>query len=234
MVSARARFVSDELRSLADPAAAVGMAAYMKTDMPFYGVKKPQRDLVLREMTRRFPMAGRDDYVAGVLELWSMPHREEKYLAIALARSDDRFVDLDSVALYRRLIIEGAWWDFVDDVAVHLVGGVHRADRDRMTPILDAWVDDPVMWLRRTAIIAQLGHGADTDADRLFDYCLRRAAEKEFFIRKAIGWALRQYARTDPGAVRAFVLSHRQAWSALTFREATKHLDVVAGADGAS
>ena len=93
-----------------------------------------------------------------------------------------------------------------------------------MHPKLDRWIDDRNLWIRRTAILSQLKHKGGTDRDQLFGYCLRRAGEKEFFIRKAIGWALREYAKTEPDAVRAFALEHREQLSGLSFREATKHL----------
>jgi 3-methyladenine DNA glycosylase AlkD len=122
------------------------------------------------------------------------------------------------------MIVEGAWWDFVDDIAIRLVGMVLLDDRERMHPKLDRWIDDPNMWIRRTAILSQIKHRDRTDQDQLFGYCLKRADEKEFFIRKAIGWALREYAKTEPDAVREFALNHRDQLSGLSFREATKHL----------
>jgi 3-methyladenine DNA glycosylase AlkD len=94
-----------------------------------------------------------------------------------------------------------------------------------MTPLVRRWLDDEVMWLRRTAIISQLNHKAATDTALLFDGCAARAHETEFFIRKAIGWALRQYARTDPDAVRRFVRQHEKELSGLSKREALKHLE---------
>jgi 3-methyladenine DNA glycosylase AlkD len=175
-------------------------------------------------MVGRFPIASRADYMAAVRALWTRPHREEKYCAIRLAVDYPQYVTIGSVPLYRQMIIEGGWWDFVDDIAARLVGNVLLNDRARMHPKLDRWIDDPNMWIRRTAILSQLKHKAATDQDQLFGYSLKRADEKEFFIRKAIGWALREYAKTQPGTVRAFALEHRERLSGLSFREATKHL----------
>jgi 3-methyladenine DNA glycosylase AlkD len=95
-----------------------------------------------------------------------------------------------------------------------------------MTPRIREWIDDADMWLRRSAIIGQIGHKEATDTELLFDACVSRMHETEFFIRKAIGWALREYAKTDPSAVVAFATEHRNELSGLSFREATKHLDV--------
>lgn len=222
----RLEFVAKELGKLADAENAKAMAAYLKTDMPFFGVKRPQRDPILKEMMRRYPVTTRREYELGVKELWARPHREEKYLAIALARAVPRYVTPPSLPLYRKLIVEGAWWDFVDDVAVNLVGALLASHRQRLAPVMERWIDHSNMWLRRSALLAHLKHRAATDEAVLFDHCVRLAPEKEFFIRKAIGWVLREYAKTAPEAVAEFVVAHRDALSGLTFREATKHLDL--------
>jgi 3-methyladenine DNA glycosylase AlkD len=218
------RFLAAELAKLADPKRAADMAAYLKTDMPLYGVPNPEWKKVYKEMRRRFPICSRAEYAAAVKALWARPHREEKYCAIRLAADHRQYVTIGSVPLYRRMIEEGAWWDFVDDIAIRLIGMVLLDDREGMRPKLDRWIDDPHMWIRRAAIISQIKHKDRTDQDQLFAYCLMRADEKEFFIRKAIGWALREFARTDPDAVRAFALEHRDRLSGLSFREATKYL----------
>jgi len=219
-------FAATRLAEVADPTKAVSMAAYMKTDMRFYGVQKAGRVPILSEAVKRFPPSSRDDYRAAVLALWAQPHREEKYLAVGYARSFPLFVTMSSIPTYRRLIVEGAWWDFVDEVAIHLVGNVLLHQRPAMTPKIEAWIDDSNLWIRRTAILAQIGHKEATDAGLLFDACERRMAESEFFIRKAIGWALRDYAKTDPDAVTAFVVGHHDGLSGLSYREATKHLNL--------
>jgi 3-methyladenine DNA glycosylase AlkD len=217
-------FVAAELTARSDPVAAVGMAQYMKTDMPFYGVKKPGRAPVFRELRRRWRPQTRADYEALVSALWEQPHREEKYFAIGVARESPEFITSVSLPLYRRLIVEGAWWDFVDEVAAHLVGRVLLDERPGTSRLLRQWIADADLWLRRTAIISQLTHKGATDAAMLFEFCAARAHESEFFIRKAIGWALREYAKTDPESVRKFVASHHDELSGLSRREALKHL----------
>jgi 3-methyladenine DNA glycosylase AlkD len=217
-------YVQSALVALANPEKAVGMAAYMKTDMPFYGVQKPARVGILRELVARFPVEDRAGYERSVLELWTLPHREEKYLAIGVARHHERFVMVESLPLYRRLIVEGAWWDFVDEVAMRLVGAVLLSDRTTVTPTIRSWGADEDMWLRRSAIISQVAHKSATDQELLFELCERMAHEREFFIRKAIGWALREHSKTYPEAVWGFALGHRDVLSGLSFREATKHL----------
>ena len=219
-----ANFVEAELSRLADPAKAIPMAAYMKTDMPFYGVPKPARAPIAREVSARFPPVDADDYRRKVLALWGLPHREEKYLAIDYAWSFPRHVAFAQVDLFERMIVEGAWWDLVDGLASPIVGKIVLEDRISMRPLLENWVDGPDMWLRRTAILCQNRHREQTDQEMLFDFCLRRSGEKEFFIRKAIGWALREYARTRPDEVRRFLAEHGDRLSGLSRREAAKHL----------
>jgi 3-methyladenine DNA glycosylase AlkD len=218
------RFASAALTAAADPSKREGMQAYMKTDMPFHGVQKPARTEILRDMVRRFPPSDREEYEELVLGLWDLPHREEKYLALGVARHFEEFVTPAALAVYRRLIVEGAWWDLVDEVATHLICDLVVGYPDEVWPTVDTWIQDDDMWLRRTAIICQVGAKENTDAARLFRFCEARAFETEFFIRKAIGWALRQHARVDPDAVARFVIENRAQLSGLSYREATKHI----------
>jgi len=217
-------FASAALAEHAQPEKTAGMQAYMKTEMPFYGVQTAARSMILRTLVRDFHPADRDEYEALVLGLWDLPHREEKYLALGVAQHYSRFVEPASLPLYRRLIVEGAWWDLVDAVATHLIRRLVIRHPEEVWPEVDSWVDDPDLWLRRSAIICQVGAKDKTDAARLFSFCAARLDEQDFFIRKAIGWALRDYAKTDPHAVARFVEGHRDRLSGLSFREATKHI----------
>lgn len=216
--------VRGALAGLANPEKAFGMQAYMKTDMPFYGVQKAGRTPIVREVVRDFAPEDREEYEDLVLALWALPHREEKYIALGVARHFIEFTVPESLPLYRRLIVEGAWWDFVDEVATKLVRSLVLNHPRETWPVVDPWIEDEDMWLRRTAIICQVGLKDDTDPDRLFSFCAARMAEKEFFIRKAIGWSLREYAKTDPEAVAGFATANRDELSGLSYREATKHI----------
>ena len=173
-----------------------------------------------------YPVNTVDEYRSAIAELWGLPHHEERYLALAVASSYREFVRFRQLDVYRRLIVEGAWWDYVDEVAIRCVGGVLLVDRGEMSPVVDAWASDDDLWIRRSALLAHIKHKERTDVDQLFRHCLQLAPETEFFIRKAIGWALREYAKTDPDAVRTFVLDHEDALSRLSFVEASKHLDL--------
>jgi 3-methyladenine DNA glycosylase AlkD len=201
----------------------------MKTDMPFYGVQRAEQAPILRDLVRQFPPPDHAAYEGLVLALWALAHREEKYLALGAARHYEAFVTPRSLPLYRRLIVEGAWWDLVDEVATHLICHLVVGYPDGTWPEVDTWIDSEDMWLRRSAIICQVGAKERTDTGRLFSFCAQRAFEKEFFIRKAIGWALRQHARVDPESVARFVNDHRDELSGLSYREATKHIGHLIG-----
>lgn len=211
---------------MADPVKANGMQAYMKTDMPFFGVQKPGRMTIERDITRRFPIESRSHYRAAVLALWARPYREEKYIAIAVARAWPDFITPDMMPLFKRIMVEGAWWDFVDEVSTQIISPMYARERAKIRPIMEKWIDDKNMWLRRSAIISHMKHKKQTDEEQLFRFCLARAHEKEFFIRKAIGWALREHAKSNPRAVAKFVKTHRDTLSTLSFREAAKHLKI--------
>lgn len=218
------RSVQTDLASVADPAKAGPMAAYMKTDMPFYGVQKAGRTSILRRLKREFAPHDIGEYHAAVSAVWELPHREEKYLALNYAGAFDEFINPDSMDLYERIVTDGAWWDFVDETATRLVGRVLFKERARTRATIRSWILDDNMWLRRTSIICQLKHKVDTDTVLLGDACSANLADNEFFIRKAIGWALREHAKTDPVWVRDYVDAHRGSLSGLSYREATKYL----------
>jgi len=166
-----------------------------------------------------------------VRELWDeAAYREERYAAMALASHRHYLAhqDPDSLGLYRHLVVTGAWWDHVDPLASHSVGRILAAHRDVVTPLVLTWSGADDLWLRRTAILCQLHHRADTDLRLLSHVITANLAGSrfgsEFFVRKAIGWALRQHARTDPAWVRRFVAEHDAGLSSLSRREALKHL----------
>ncbi|MGI9304408.1 MAG: DNA alkylation repair protein [Gammaproteobacteria bacterium] len=219
-----AAFVAAELESRADPMKATPMAAYMKTTMPFYGVQAAAQKEIARAAAKRFDLTSQRDYERTINELWSRPHREERYLAIRIARLYPELVTPRVLKLYEKLIRDGAWWDLVDDIAIHLAGKVLLEHRAKVVPLMDDWISDDNMWIRRSAIISQIGHKQNTDYRRLFAYCRARAFETEFFIRKAIGWGLRDYSYTAPGRVVTFLNDNADSLSGLSFREAAKGL----------
>ena len=222
--NAIAAYVITQLSALADPDKAAPMAAYMKTTVPFYGVQSPARERIAKDLVKRFEIGNRRDYERTVRQLWKLPHREEKYLAIEVAIRYTRFVVPASLPLYRMMIRNGGWWDYVDPIAIALVGKVYLDERDSVSANMDKWAVDDNLWIRRTALIAHNRHKNKTDHRRLFRYCRQCFAEQEFFIRKAIGWALREYSYSAPERVARFLLTHHRRMSGLSFREGAKAL----------
>ncbi|MFE5804429.1 DNA alkylation repair protein [Streptomyces sp. NPDC056491] len=207
----------------ADPERARAMAAYMKDVAPFLGIPTPQRRELSRTVTKDTPKPSGTDCAALALRCWLLPEREYHYFAVDYLR---RHVALCSSALLpvvRHLIVTVPWWDTVDLLAAHTAGPLVAADPG-LAAVMDEWIEDENLWLARTALLHQLRFKSATDTGRLFGYCRRQAGHPDFFLRKAIGWALREYAKTDPGAVRAFVEAERDTLSPLSVREALKHL----------
>jgi len=216
--------IHDGLHRVADPELAPGMAAYMKVEqngaLPFLGVRRPEVRRLAREAARAHPDP--DLLLDAARVLWDEgAFHEERYAAQDLLGLPWARGRLDLLDVYHHQIVTGAWWDHVDETA-HRVGDLLVAHPDAVDPVLREWSSDPDHWLRRVAIIAQLGRGERTDLDLLTAVIEPNLAEQDFFLRKAIGWALRQLARTDPHWVREFVETHEL--SPLSRREALKHL----------
>jgi len=213
--------VREVLRDAADPALAPGQQAYMKSAMPFLGVRVPEARRLTREAARGITDA--DELRDTALELWRRAeYREERYAAQALMALRPLRGRLDLLDVHEEMIRTGAWWDHVDEVA-HRLADLLDAHPAELAVELRVWADDEDFWIRRAAIIAQLGRKERVDRALLTDAIEPNIADPEFFIRKAIGWALRDVARTDPHWVRAFVAAH-PALSPLSRREALKHL----------
>jgi 3-methyladenine DNA glycosylase AlkD len=214
-----------DLRAAADPERAPAMAAYMKSaetgNLSFLGVRRPAVRRLVKTAAREHP-ADAETLTAVVHELWEgATFREERYAAqdlVGLGWSHGRLALLD---LHREMAVTGAWWDHVDEVA-HRISDLVATHPDELRPVLLAWSRDPSVWLRRLAVLSQLGLREGADRQLLAEIIEATADDPEFFVRKAIGWALRTVARHDPDWVRAFVATHEL--SPLSRREALKHL----------
>jgi 3-methyladenine DNA glycosylase AlkD len=215
------------LERSADPAKAPAMQRYMKSAMPYLGVPTPALRAACREVFARHPLAGFDAWHDTVLALWrGASHREHRYGAIELA-GDRRYRDLQTMRalpLYEEMITTGAWWDYVDAIASHRLGDLLRREPARMRRAMLAWSRSPDLWKRRSAILCQLGFKVDTDLELLFAAIEPSLGSREFFLQKAIGWALRQHAWTDPREVARYVEANGARLSALSRREALKNL----------
>jgi 3-methyladenine DNA glycosylase AlkD len=215
------------LQALADPARAPRMQAYMKSSMPYLGVPSAGVKAVSRETFVRHPLASFDAWKATVLGLWrEATHREERYVAIALTgfAGYRRFQAPSALRMYEEIITKGAWWDYVDEVAVRRVGPMLLTHQGKVRPMMLRWSRSDDMWKRRTSIICQVVARGRTDLDLLYACIEPNLADSEFFIRKAIGWSLRAYAWSDPNEIAGYVARNHDRLSGLSRREALKNV----------
>lgn len=215
--------VRGQLARLADPDRAGSQRAYLKSDLPLRGVRVPAVRTLTRALARELLPVDRAAWRAAITTLWDARYREERYAAIATLRSPGHrsLLEPRDIVLVGRMIADAAWWDLVDELS-HVVGVLLARHPDQIRPVLLDWAVADSLWLRRSAIIAQLDAGTRTDTALLAAVIGANTDHKDFFVRKAIGWALRQHARTDPEWVRSFLAGHRL--SPLSVREATRHL----------
>jgi 3-methyladenine DNA glycosylase AlkD len=225
-VTALAETVLDRLvaeyGAAADPERAAPMAAYLRDQFPFLGISATPRRALSRRVLAGLAKPAEADLAATALGCWRLPEREYQHFACDWLVRHARVPGPGFLPTLRTLVTTRSWWDTVDPLA-GVAGAIvarHPAARSTMAE----WLAGDDLWLTRVALLHQLNYRADTDAGWLFAACAARADHRDFFIRKAIGWALRQYARTDPAAVRDFVAAHRDRLSGLSVREALKHL----------
>ncbi len=214
------------LRDAADPLRAARQQVYMKSEMPFFGVGVPQCRQIAGRVFNTHPLADAQAWETAILDLWrKAAHREERYAAVELLhfRRYSRWLEPTRVPLIEELVVTGAWWDYVDAIASRGVGTMLAAHPRPMKAALRAWAKDDDIWKRRTAILAQLRARRATDTKLLADAIRPSIGMSEFFLRKGIGWALREYSKTDPVWVTEFVATH-VGLSELSRREALKHL----------
>jgi 3-methyladenine DNA glycosylase AlkD len=206
-----------------DPARARAQAAYMREQFAFLGLAAPVHRALSRTVVAGLPKPAEADLRAVAVGCWRLDEREYQYFGCDWLRAHVTVPGPAFLATLRTLLTTKPWWDTVDPLATRVVGGLVQRHPE-LVPEMDAWSADPDRWLVRTALLHQLHYGPRTDTTRLFGYCSRQAGHPDFFVRKAIGWALRQYARTDPDAVRGYVERERARLSPLSVREATRHL----------
>ena len=211
------------LLPLADPARALAMKAYMKQRHDFLGVPTPARRLALKPLLAELKTADAEVLLTGAAQLWAIPEREFQYAAIDILAKFCRKLELDHVPAILELAQQKSWWDTVDGLA-GVIGDILYRQRhsQEMEELVEAALVHPDVWVRRIAMLHQLRWKSDTDATRLFRFATTLAPESDLFIRKAIGWALRDYAWHQPQAVREFVDHMGDRLSPLSRREALR------------
>ncbi len=199
------------------------MEAYMKNRFSFYGLKKPLRAQIQKQAFKQFPLHSVEELEETLEALWCEDKRELHYVAMELGAHYQKLFTEESLRFFEKMIRTHSWWDSIDRIAPTLVGALLLRYPD-LTSQMEVWINDEDMWIRRSALIYQLKYKKRTDTEQLFDFCKRRMHEKEFFIRKAIGWVLREHSKTDAKAVQGFMEEFREKLSPLSVREGSKYL----------
>jgi 3-methyladenine DNA glycosylase AlkD len=207
-----------------DPVRAAGASAYMRDQFAFYGIPAPAQRMIARGAQAGLPRPTEKDLRTIARACWKRAEREWQYFACGYIGKHIAGVGPSFIDDLAWLIRTKSWWDTVDVLAANAVGPL-VATYPVLAASLDGWIRSDNIWIARSAILHQLRYRSSTDVDRLFRYCLARADEREFFIRKAIGWALREYSKTDADAVRRFVAENTDRLSNLSRTEALKWLD---------
>lgn len=206
----------------ANPSAAPAMAAYMKNHFDFFGIKAPIRaELLKMYRTAVGKEVATMDLALIVNELWAQPQRECQYAAMEILYAERKHFKGDMLPLLEKMVVEKSWWDTVDTIASNLIGYYFQKNPAAIKPVTDRWMASENMWLQRCCLIFQLKYRDKTDFALLQSFILPLLESKEFFIQKAIGWALRQHARTDTEGVVNFV--ENTPLKPLSRREALKH-----------
>jgi 3-methyladenine DNA glycosylase AlkD len=216
-----------ELIRARNPEQAAPMQAYMKSAMPYLGIQTPELRGICKRVFEEHPIETAGLWRDTCLQIWrEAQFREERYAAIGLTgfRLYRSFQTMDTLSMYEEMIVTGAWWDFVDSIASKSLGGLLTSYPRRMRSTMLKWSRCGNLWKRRSAIICQLGFKGETNLDLLYACIEPSLSSKEFFLQKAIGWALRQYAWTDPREVARYVREHHDELSALSKREALKNI----------
>lgn len=201
---------------------ALPMAAYMRNQFPFLGIKTPLRKVLLKEQFAECRLPEPDRLLEEVRTLYKLPEREYQYAAIALLDKMKSGLSVHDLPFLRELVESKSWWDSVDAIAPRIVGHVIEHNRNAGTAAMFEWSSAENIWTNRAAILHQLKFKQATDTAVLSRIILQHAASSEFFLQKSIGWALREYAKTDPDWVQAFVLN--SPLQALSKREALKNI----------
>ena len=222
---AAARAVADSLRALGSPERAAGEKGYLKSDLGFFGVTVPDIRRTVQAAARSHQGLDREAVLAWAAALWREPVHERRMAAVELLTLAVRRLTVDDLPAVAKLLRESGTWALVDGLACNVAGAIALRDPSSW-PLIDAWAADPVFWIRRSALLALLPgiRAGRPDLARFTRYAEPMLAEREFFIRKAIGWVLREVSGRDPEWVAGWTARHAREMSGVSFREAVRRL----------
>jgi 3-methyladenine DNA glycosylase AlkD len=203
---------------------AAKQSAYLRDLFPFVGITKPTLASLEKTFFKTIVITSEKELEKILLKLWEREEREYHYTAISLAKRYKNLASPAFIKVLEKLIRTKSWWDTVDDIASNLVGPLVQKYQLKE---MEAWIDDPYLWIRRTALLYQLKYKEKTDEKQLFRFIEKQSNDSDFFIRKAIGWALREHSKHNPKSVAAFIKKNRENLSGLSIREGSKYLGAI-------
>lgn len=206
----------------ADQDRADAMSAYMKNKFVFFGIPAPRRKEIVLNEIKNLKFKDSNELHTLLLDLWDKPEREWHYTAMIVAERFKKLWNQESIVVFEQMLVNASWWDTVDTISSHCIGPYFQKYPDLKKTYLHKWENSNNMWLKRVCIIHQLTYKQETDTDYLEKIIFMNQESKEFFIQKAIGWALRQYAKVNPVWVKNFVASN--SLKPLSHREALKNI----------
>jgi len=223
-MSERIAFIQEQFKAMGNPVKVAQFQKYLKTTQPMYGINAGPRKDILALSIKKYPIKNFEDYLNFVQELWTATNRELQYCAIDTAVKFKKFHLISAWSLFERMALSAKWWDLADGIAVNLVGSLLLKNRS-IQYILDDWMCNSDLWVRRISLLAHLKHKNQTHTDNLSRTIITLTVDKQFFIQKAIGWSLREYSKTDARWVLKFIDEHGESLSNLAIREGTKYLN---------
>ena len=197
------------------------MESYMKNHFQFLGIRTPERRQLIKDFVQ---LHGLPNDLSVIKEIWDLEEREFQYVALDLLSREVKKAEKERIQFYEQLISDKSWWDTVDTIAGSLISHHFLRFPDLISSYTDKWIHSENMWLQRAAILHQLKFKQHTNEEKLFNHIKIVSQSKEFFIQKAIGWALREYSKTNPSSVRMFVTNYEEILAPLSKREALKRI----------
>lgn len=214
----------ETLEQESNPTKAIEMAAYMKNHFAFYGIPTPQRRVISKAFFKLYTPQTTQEIIETATFLWHQPKRECHYIAIELLECHKKKFDENSIKLYEKFTITNSWWDSVDSICSNLLDYYFKKFPHQLIPVTRKWNNQKNIWLQRNSIMCQKFFKTKTNTEMLSTYILNCASSKEFFIQKAIGWALREYAKTNPTWVLNFSQQYKNQLSPLSYKEAIRNI----------
>ncbi len=217
--------VQKKLSAAYNPAMSKRMSGYMRNHHPFIGLQQPQRLAITKPILKSdvAQFKTQEQVFEATKALWALPEREYHLTALELLGENKQLLTADALPHVEEIIKNKSWWDSIDWIASNVVGPLVQRFPGELTPHMDRWIGDPYLWIRRSAILYQLKYKSQTDRPRLFSYIDKTKHESDFFIRKAIGWVLREYSKTEPKVVRKYIDQNSKLLSPLSIKEGGKY-----------